>query len=266
MCWAPETCPSTGKFHWQTYVHFTNARFLTSISRALGGNARVYPSHGNATQNRTYIFGPYHDTKSGKVKPANPDAKEIGSLPLQGKRNDLLACRDAILVEKKRKRDILKDDKHTIVLAKYPKYVEYAVSVADEEKAWSERDIKPEVTILWGPPGSGKTRYVKDRFSESLYIFSCGDGTKGSIWWDRYNAEETILVDDFGGQSDWSWTYLLRFLDYGPCWLQTKGGGCYRLCKRIFITSNDHPRDWYPAESHKFYALERRVDTTTHLE
>lgn len=64
-----------------------------------------------------------------------------------------------------------------------------------------EREVR--VIVLVGLPGTGKSRYCWENYPN---LFSKPSGN----WWDGYNGEETVLLDDFYGDIEYS--ELLKFL------------------------------------------------------
>lgn len=87
----------------------------------------------------------------------------------------------------------------------------------------------------------------------------------GSIWFDGYQGEDIVLIDDFYG---WlPWTFLLKLLDRYPLRVQTKFGVVPFRSKIVYITSNVHPDKWYSyGENMVYEALRRRIDTITHFQ
>lgn len=107
-----------------------------------------------------------------------------------------------------------------------------------------------ETTVIIGEPGIGKTRYC---YEEYPGLFKLDRSNK--IWWDGYNGETTILIDDFYG---WiAYGELLNILDGYPLRLEIKGGFTWAQWTRVFITSNKHPSNWY--RKHNLEALKRRI-------
>lgn len=261
LAWAPENCPSTGKFHWQTYAWFKNPRSVQSMGKLIAGIGSSEPSVGTPERNREYVFGPFVDTYKNKHKPENPDAKEVGTLPVQGKRNDLESFVDAIR-EGKRGLELLD---HIETRAKYPKLEQTLVSEFDEERAHKMYNdgIFPEVHVIWGRHGTGKTRQIYDKYgSANVYrprVKKCGQS-----WWTGYNGQDVILFDDYYGQIDWG--DFLQLLDIYPIQFESKGGMKWRLASKIYITSNRPPNDWYPAQGEEIGALMRRCTSVTHVE
>lgn len=100
---------------------------------------------------------------------------------------------------------------------------------------------KQEIIVLYGPTGTGKSKFAFDPVN-------CGDNyylkqplTK---WWDGYRSQETIIMDEFRGVIAIS--HFLRWTDCYPCPAEKKGTQTYLNTKKWIITSNLHPKDWYP--------------------
>ena len=57
------------------------------------------------------------------------------------------------------------------------------------------REFKTDVVVLFGPTGCGKTRAVMDRYgARNVYI------KDASQWWDGYDVQPVVLLDEFYGQ------------------------------------------------------------------
>ena len=81
----------------------------------------------------------------------------------------------------------------------------------------------------------------------------------GSIWFDGYTGQETIITDDFSHR-DYKLSYLLRLLDRYAMTLPIKGG---MIANNIIITSNYSPHSLYTGADcleHR-NALFRRINT-----
>jgi len=77
-------------------------------------------------------------------------------------------------------------------------------------------------------------------------------------WWDGYDGEKGVLIDDYAGA--WPISYLLKVLHEHPQKAQYKGGMVELQAKYIVITSNLHPDMWYPnADLPHKEALKRRI-------
>lgn len=121
---------------------------------------------------------------------------------------------------------------------------------------------KPETFVLWGPTGTNKTRRFMERASElKLDLWKKSPGT--GQWFDGYNGEEIILLDDFRG-NHWQFSSLLEMLDGYGSRQQTKGGTVMIKPKFWFITSDRSPRDWYKIDNERVQQLFRRLKYVYH--
>lgn len=118
----------------------------------------------------------------------------------------------------------------------------------------SQRNYKTEVTVIVGPPGTGKSRYALDNYPSAYW-------KQRSQWWCNYDGEENVVMDDFYGWLPYD--VLLRICDRYPLMVETKGGQVSFLAKKIVITSNNTPAQWY--KNVVLDAFIRRVDMWMYL-
>lgn len=168
----------------------------------------------------------------------------------QGKRNDIVALRDAIKAGK-RSTEIFDDDCLVVPAVKYIRGMEKMI--ASYEKAPDRTDIK--VTLHYGPAGTGKTRCCH---SEDAYYF---DGNNG--FWNGYNNQRKVIFDEFGGHV-LTPLMLQRVCDRYPFSVNIKGSSAPFFGVDIHICSNYVPIKWWN-EKTKFNedAIYRRI-TTVH--
>lgn len=112
------------------------------------------------------------------------------------------------------------------------------------------RNWEVKVIVLWGPTGTGKSRWAMERHPEGYW-------KQRSNWWDGYEGQETIIIDEFYGWLPFD--LLLRLCDRYPLLLETKGGQVQCVCKTVIITSNTLPSKWYKSTIY-FDSFVRRVD------
>jgi len=120
-----------------------------------------------------------------------------------------------------------------------------------------ERDTSPQVVLLIGPPGTGKTFAVHEA-ADDLYRAPPGSGIE---WFDGMDQNTDVLFDDFAGKMSKSpLSSLLQVLDAYPLRVAIKGSFTSFAARRIFITTNYHPREWYDwtTRSQQWFALVRR--------
>lgn len=101
----------------------------------------------------------------------------------------------------------------------------------------------PIVTWIYGPTGTGKTRFVFD--NEPLeHLWLASNDLK---WFDGYSGQPAVLMDDFRGNFC-SFHSLLRYLDRYPMRVPVKGGFVVWNPLRIYITSSRHPSQIYQVD------------------
>lgn len=244
-----ETCPSTGRWHIQGYAEFKDPVRRNALQQWIGDRVcRCEPANGTAEQNKAYC------TKEDTRVP-DTDPREIGAPGKQGQRNDLEGLQDAIRAG---------DPTALLWEDHFPTMVRYhrAVDAYRMVQLPAERE-PPEVTVYWGPTGTGKTRRVYcetggDHFTVDI------PSLRGTPWFDGYDGQAAVLFDDYGGE--YSVHYLKRLIDRYPMNVQVKGGYRRWTPKYIYITSNQDPDHWYPtARQVDVDAVKRRITTVCHM-
>lgn len=99
---------------------------------------------------------------------------------------------------------------------------------------------QPQILVYWGRSGCGKSRRAR---LLDPYLFNVPVHEGGTVWFDGYDGQKTILWDDFYGGVKYS--MFLRATDGYAMSVQTKGGFVKLNHKLIIITSNSPPEDWY---------------------
>lgn len=118
--------------------------------------------------------------------------------------------------------------------------------------------IERQVFVFWGAPGTGKSRRAWDE--AGLESYPKDPCTK---FWDGYQSEENVVIDEFRGEINIS--HILRWFDRYPVNVECKFGATTLRAKKIWITSNVDPREWYPSVNEDTkQALLRRL-TITHF-
>ncbi len=122
------------------------------------------------------------------------------------------------------------------------------------------RTKAPDVIVIIGKAGIGKTRYIYD-VEEFLNIYRLPNGNNGNLWFDGYDPieQKVLLIDDFKG---WiKYQKMLQIIDRYSINVEVKGGMVPLMVEKIYITSNFEIDDWY-VNIPDLTALKRRVTKT----
>lgn len=226
-----------GTRHIQGYVGWTTRKTFTAVKTIIGEKAHIENAKGTAFQNWTYC------SKEGNFF-------VFGTMPEQGKRNDLLVFAEEL--RKKRPLADVANEFPVTFMRNYRGIREWMVL----EKLENPRDFKTEVHVHIGPPGVGKSRHCADEAKSHGDVYYKRSGE----WFQRYGGEPSIIMDDFYG--GYPYHELLAMLDRYPYWVSIKGGDANFAPKRIYITSNKVPRQWYCVDKiRSIEALYRRFTT-----
>lgn len=251
FCYAPETCPTTGRSHWQAYVYFKNPKTISAAAKAMGCGVEV--AYGSPKQNKQYIEGPYE--KDGKKKDRNPEFQEYGDFPSQGARNDLIELQDSLKGSKRTVDDILDNDPYMFHL--------YGRTLERMEAMYRPTNIyykKPEVVWLYGPTGTGKTlRAIQAGCVPIQY--------KDGFYTNWGNARK-VVFDEFRGQIPYA--EMLNICDgyHNAYRLNIKNGYKFVDFDVIYVCSPLPPEGCYPRQLEKadnINQLLRRITTIEHL-
>lgn len=173
----------------------------------------------------------------------------------QGKRNDL-ADMYKMVVDNKSSREIA--DAHPGSYMRYYKAVAHVRQLPVVDPPTRTTDLV--VWLLIGKPGTGKTRFAYDQARENeTSIWAVPVKAGKTLWFDNYTGEDIVLLDDFAGGM--ALDQFLRLVDRYPVQVEVKGGHIWWCPKRILITTNVHPKDWwdYTKRTDSMGAVKRRI-------
>jgi hypothetical protein len=178
----------------------------------------------------------------------------------QGSRDDLQAIKDAI-DEGMTPIDLIRDPSYSVLMAGQAKqYAEsyYGVLMMDRCSR-STREVK--VHYIFGRTGSGKTRYVYDRFGyEHVYTADCG----GRDPFSRYDYEPVLVLDEF--RSSVRFNSLLRMLDRYPFQIDRRYHNSWAAWTDVYMLTTIPLRAQYPdVEGSEREQLYRRITDVSEM-
>lgn len=240
-----ERCPTTGKLHYQGYVELLKRRALSSVKQILGDN-KVHIERRHGSQKQAIDYCKKEDTRYS-------DPVEFGNPRKQGKRTDLDTAVDLI---REGARIIDVADECPNVMVRYSKGIKELKFHYDKRDTKEFRKLTN--TVIYGTPGSGKTKYVYDVEADIFKLDAANN-----VWFDGYDGEKVLLIDDFYGWIKYG--MLLNILDGYPLRLEIKGSFTWARWTKVYITSNVHPGDWYGSRGFTD-ALKRRINNIMNME
>lgn len=249
----PEHWPSTkymvwqlekgeeGTPHFQGYVIFHSNKTLAAVKK-INPRAHWELRRGTHEEARAYCV-------KEESRLEGPFEKGIPPIT-RGKRTDLLLVKQ-LLDEGATESEICRNEDCLGTVARYSKLIGMYRMATQKH-----RDFKTQVLVLYGPPKKGKSAFWNICYPDA-YIKPHG------VWWDGYDNQETVVIDDFYGWLPYS--FMLQLLDRYPLLVEVKGGMRTFNSKRIIITSNKGPNLWYGLDC-SYPPLERRLDVIYRFE
>ena len=258
-----------GTYHLQGFLSLVTQRrfkeFLLYFPRARMAKANGKPSanlrYCSKDESRATIVG---WSKQFKALPTMETHLHVGPFVFgevpagQGRRTDLAqACQ--IISDGGSLGDVAKLDLSTA--ARYSRNLNDLKFILMRERAYEARDI--DVLIINGPTGSGKSHlaYEMGRNDPNGYFVLCAGSTKSQLWFDGYEGEGTLVMDEF--RPTWcTYSYLLRLLDKWPLRLPMKGSHTWALWTKVIITTTHPLGTWYDVADTATGELYRRITRT----
>lgn len=249
---------ASGTPHLQGYMYFKTRRTLLTVKRLINNRMHLEVAKGNVAQNKAYC------TKAeGRIE----GPWEHGGVPAtQGRRSDWEDLRHFIQeqLEAGMEEDLLHEELLLRDPAKWAKEHKAILRLIEGVKklirraAFAEHPdsvvLPPkEVHLYWGETGAGKTRRAWMEAGPLAYTKPKGP------WFDGYSGEANVILDEWPDMS-LDINMVLGMLDRYTLNVPVKGGFVSWQPKRIWITSNIPPSEWYPeaSEQHRA-ALRRRI-------
>lgn len=219
-----EEVGAEGTYHFQGYIQFTRAARLGALKKfmprghfeIMRGSIDQAVSYCRKTDDVSFIAGPY----------------EYGTIIRQGQRSDLMACKDAL--DSGKKLDYLWDHQFSDMVRYHKAFEVYAQIKAPRRTEFHT------CVVIYGLPGTGKTYWATEYFTDIYWTIRPNNQ---SFYFEAYNGEDCILIDDFYGY--YPRDFMLRLCQPYECRLAYRGGERQCLARNVVITTNKHPSRWW---------------------
>lgn len=203
----------SGTPHLQGYLELSTRRRLGAMRKLVDRRVHWEVRRGSAEQARDYCKKENDFVEKGTLRESK-----------QGKRNDLEQVKLAI-----------DEGKSRLEVAEnfFGQWCRYRKSFDAYCRLRVGKEHRKELRVLflYGEAGCGKTRLAYELFPD---LFRVPSATLQ--WFDGYQQERAVLIDDYRGQGDSS--FLLQLLDIYPMQVPVKGGFEPWVPLYIIITSN----------------------------
>lgn len=221
---------ASGTKHYQGVFYWANKITCSALTKR-------YPECG--------YFAPVKSTDGaikycGKEESRIEGPWEAGSPPNQGRRTDLLECKSIIdgggNLEDLFEQQFAATVRYGRGLKEY-----YNIKHKNDKRTW-----QTICYVYYGDSGMGKTEAAKiesEEWGGGTFWLTLEGGTYGKVWWDGYDNEENVIIDEFNCQIKLA--DFKRLIDSSPLKVPVKGGMVPFMAKRIWIMSNKMLDAWY---------------------
>ncbi|AQR57898.1 replicase [Molossus molossus circovirus 2] len=252
----------SGTPHLQGYVEWNSSKEFSTMHKIFSHRAHWKRRYQNSTAEQAAKYCKKGEQskeeweKFGSSGPnfgKNANFFEHGEISNQGERNDI---KEAMSMIKNGATEIEVFEACPRVSMQYLKGMDRYRLLCQKQarKGYNKKNVR----VYWGETGTGKTRSALEEFPDA---FICTAGITG-LWWDGYDGEETVIIDEFRG-NNCPLSMLLTILDGYASQVSIRGGSKILYAKTIIITSNIHPDEWYVnSDDYSKAALKRRIDST----
>lgn len=224
----------SGTPHLQCFIHFHNNKRLSGVTKLSPGHWEL--ARGDTASNIAYC------SKDGSY-----ETRGTPAMSRAAQKNS----------QKEHWADVIKSAKSGTVEQDYPgEFIRYNTSLLR-----MYAPVLPDLDSYsgaWyvGPPGCGKSRRARVDYPGAYDKLP-------NKWWDNYNGEENVLIDDLGMDHALVGSFLKRYCDHYPFRAEFKGGSKMIRPKAIVVTSNYTIEEIWPMDFQLQAALNRRFNVIT---
>jgi len=237
MVYGWELCPTTNKQHLQGFVAMMMPCSFTEVRKHLKHSLKkLFSCKGTASENVKYCkedgkwkeFGKCPEDKVKEKRQKDKDLEIINEVKVKIAKGEMTA-RDAYF--------------------EYPQVCQYSKTIQAAEEIFrmkrKERDTMCEIHWIVGDTGSGKSYYCRKIVKPTPYNKLHDE--QGVKWWDGYDGEESIVLDDFRGLIPYN--QLLIWADEYAAHGNIKNKSPVKLLfTRIYIPCIKYPHEVYTGQ------------------
>lgn len=226
----------SGVPHFQGYLELKSALRMTAVKKMLSNRLHLEKRLGTPQEASDYCT----PSKGKPENQGNPDPSYregpwvFGTISKgQGSRSDI----DSL-------KRLLDEGKSMVEVADacFGSFLRYSRGIKEYKRLKATPRLwEMEVEFAFGKPGTGKSRYCAEVTETegfaNVYWLSPGK------WFDDYEGQSIVVIDEFKGSLPYQ--LLLRICDRYPLLVESKGGQVNFIPKKVIITSNQLPNEWY---------------------
>ncbi len=242
LVYQQEICPTTDRKHYQGYVVFNNAVALKGAKKLMKSTSiHMEAAYGTLEENQRYCQ---------KSETSIPDTfNEYGIAPKeQGTRTDV----HNFIKDAGNLTDLELLQKHPEATLKFHNRLTFVRNAQLEHASRGIRLL--DVWYIWGPPGTGKSRFVFDTIHDLPYYKPATVVQSRPTWFDGYRGEDILWLDDLCPTAI-SYGDIINWLDVYPLRVQVKGAFTHVMWKTVYITSNTPPTVYNAAIQRRFHHI-----------
>ena len=224
----------SGTLHLQGYVYFSTFKSFRQVQEMFPCGIHVENSKGDSLSNFKYC------SKDG-------DYFEAGVRPKTQKEKGVMEKERYALAFSSAKEGKLLEIEPELLVRHYTTW----------KNIQKDYGCKPldcdDVTGVWihGAAGAGKSRIAREQFSGAYF-------KNANKWWDGYQYEDNVILDDFAPVHHVLGYHLKIWADRYSFTAEVKGGALQIRPKRIIITSQYSIRQCFGDDETTIAAIDRR--------